>query len=238
MSVLTLSGIRGGVGTTSVAAMVGDALHIQDQSVLLVDADSSNMLRLLFNVPYHDSHGWFTAYSCEQDWTEHSFEVSPGLMLLPYGHSVAETAEETLPDPDAFWVRNIALLEKSFDWVVFDLPVGKYPLLRKHATFDLLLAAVDIGCHLHLHQVGLPLAARLLATQFNPSRQLSNDVLGDWQAKYSDALIPAIMHWDESVHESMALKSPATRAFPDSRAAQDSHSLAAWLQVHAAAGNR
>lgn len=238
MSVLTLCGIRGGVGTTSVAAMVGDALHAQDQSVLLIDADGSNMLRLLFNVPYRDHHGWSSAYASGQDWAEQSFEVSPGLMLLPYGHSSAESVENALPDPDEFWTRNIARLEKSFDWIVFDLPARKFPVLRKHATFDLLLAAVDIGCHLHLHQKELSPKTRLLATQFNASRKLSNDVLDEWQARYSDALVPAIMHWDESVHESMALKSPATRAFPESQAAQDGYSLATWLQVQAAAGGR
>lgn len=45
MAILGLQGIRGGVGTTSIAASLAWALQLLGETVLVVDASPDNMLR-------------------------------------------------------------------------------------------------------------------------------------------------------------------------------------------------
>ncbi|QEY57671.1 AAA family ATPase [Pseudomonas sp. C27(2019)] len=48
---VTVVGLRGGVGATSIAAMLADALSLMGESVLLIDLNPSDLLRLYFNIP-------------------------------------------------------------------------------------------------------------------------------------------------------------------------------------------
>ena len=61
MAILGLQGIRGGVGTTSIAAALGWSLQVLGESVLVIDACPDNLLRMSFNVDYDVSDGWARA---------------------------------------------------------------------------------------------------------------------------------------------------------------------------------
>jgi len=80
-------GIRGGVGNTSVVAMLGDALHQQGESVLMVDLNSTDMLRLHFNVPYSDPHGWAAARLKGTPWQEQAFSLVRRLVAAALRHA-------------------------------------------------------------------------------------------------------------------------------------------------------
>ncbi|MDR0807187.1 MAG: cellulose synthase operon protein YhjQ/BcsQ [Enterobacteriaceae bacterium] len=58
MTILAIQGLRGGSGATSVCASLAWALAQREQSVLLVDFSTSNLLRLYFNQPYEKNSGW------------------------------------------------------------------------------------------------------------------------------------------------------------------------------------
>ncbi len=61
MTVLALQGVRGGVGTTSLTAALGWALHQLGESVLVIDASPDNLLRLSFNIDFDHADGWARA---------------------------------------------------------------------------------------------------------------------------------------------------------------------------------
>ncbi|MGH8467320.1 MAG: cellulose synthase operon protein YhjQ/BcsQ, partial [Pseudomonas sp.] len=71
MTVVALSGIRGGTGTTSVVAALGFALHALGQRVLMVDLNPRNLLRLHFNLALASADGWAVAgQEDEARWSE------------------------------------------------------------------------------------------------------------------------------------------------------------------------
>ncbi|MBN9403141.1 MAG: hypothetical protein J0I30_10075, partial [Burkholderiales bacterium] len=122
MNILTLSGVRGGGGTTTVAGMLGDALHTLGQRVLLVDLNASDLLRLHFDVAHGDDHGWVAA-GLPSEWRRQAFELAPGLMLVPFGRAAIEdSGVSPLLHGDDFWVRALPGLAGDFDWVLFDCP--------------------------------------------------------------------------------------------------------------------
>ena len=231
MTTICSWGIRGGVGNTSVVAMLGDALHQQGESVLMVDLNSTDMLRLHFNVPYSDPHGWAAARLKGTPWQEQAFSLDAGLWLLPYGmHGLPSACEShsQQADNDDFWCGALQALRTEFSWVLFDLPPAgrQYAGLRAQADHDLLVVSTDAGCHILLASADPPENARIFVNIHDPARQLSNHLLLDWRQRYGERLLPTLLHRDEAVNAALAHKTTATRRFPDSTAADDMRALA------------
>lgn len=236
MKVISSWGLRGGVGNTSMLAMLGDALHAMGEPVLLIDLNRSDMLRLHFNIPFSDRHGWAAASLARLPWHEQAYFLEEGLWLLPYGRDARQGggSHKDLPeDPDAFWCSALGRLAERFSWVLFDLPSGggEFPLLRKRSDLDLLVATADAGCHVLLAQTQFAPETRMFVSAFDPSRPLSRDLLLDWRHRYGSRLLPVLMHRDEAVHEALAKKTNAYARFPDSAAAGDARALATWCMA-------
>ena len=58
MTTMAIQGIRGGCGSTSVTASLAWSLAQAGQSVLAIDFSRENLLRLYFDMPYDNKHGW------------------------------------------------------------------------------------------------------------------------------------------------------------------------------------
>ncbi|MGA0582288.1 MAG: cellulose biosynthesis protein BcsQ [Castellaniella sp.] len=231
MNILTLTGVRGGEGTTTVVGMLGDALHALGQRVLLVDLNASDMLRLHFDVSHRDVHGWVAA-GFPLEWRRQAFELAPGLMLVPFGRaSIEDAGGSHLLHGDDFWVRALPGLAGDFDWVLFDCPSypgRQAPALRFHSTLDVLVAHPDVAAHVLLAQIGLDAASHLLINEFEPSRPLARDVVLDWRHHYGTRVLPHSIRRDERLREALACKQPVTRYCPDADASQAARSIARW----------
>lgn len=77
-TILGVSGLRGGVGTTSITALLVDALSHMDSTVLVVVLNDLDLLRLHFNGAYTARQGWGRLFPKEPfgsdisfDWQEH-----------------------------------------------------------------------------------------------------------------------------------------------------------------------
>ena len=124
---LSLQGVRGGVGVTTMIAALGHALHAQGERVLLVECTPDHLLGLHLGLPAAEARGWARAWLDDGDWREAAFEALPGLALLPYGcASDAEVAtiEERLRRTPRFWAERLPLLAAQFDWILFGCRSG------------------------------------------------------------------------------------------------------------------
>lgn len=200
----------------------------------MVDVNPSDMLRLSFNVELTQRHGWAYALSRDLPWYEHIHSVDTGLDLLPYGH-VAGTDEGRAASygSDSFWLDALSSLTSDYAWIVFDLPPSRnqFIKLQRRAELDIRVASVDAGCHILLAQNKMSAHSYLLASQYDPSRALSNDILLDWQMRFSEQLIPSPVHRDEAIHEALAHKTTVQRLYPNSVASHDAQALAAWCKT-------
>ncbi|MGB6241659.1 MAG: cellulose biosynthesis protein BcsQ [Castellaniella sp.] len=239
MNLVTLTGIRGGGGTTTMVGMLGDALHALGQRVLLVDLNASDLLRMHFDVPHADGRGW-VASLFPDEWNQQAFQLDNGLMLVPFGRqAIAGFGISHLLRGDDFWLQVLPTLERDFDWVLFDCPPCPHRLaaaLRFRSTLDLMVANPDIAARELLSQINLEDSSYLLINDFDPTRRLECDVLAGWQHHYGDRVLAQTIYSDENLPEALASKRPVTRYSPDAAASQAARSLARWcLSVQRAA---
>ena len=93
MTSLSVRGVRGGVGSTSLVAAVGHALESLGERVLMIDMCPENLLHLHFNLLASQESGWARAMLDGQDWHAQAWSLSSTLQILPYGGlSAAESA--------------------------------------------------------------------------------------------------------------------------------------------------
>ncbi|MNZ38181.1 Septum site-determining protein MinD [compost metagenome] len=235
MTVVALSGIRGGVGTTSVVAGLGFALHLLQQRVLMIDLHPRNLLRLHCNLALDAEQGWASVdQDAEGRWNEALLQVVEGLYLLPFGQlSAAELGalaqrQQTQPQE---WPQRLQTLQAHFDWILLDLPAtlpagqAALPLLPE-ATLRVRVVETDAACHALLSTEGAG-DDLLLVNRFDPISQLQRDLLL-WGERHAQ-LIPQVIHRDEAMADALAWKSPVGHYAPDSLASHDVRSLATWL---------
>ena len=84
MTALSLRGVRGGVGTSSVLAAVGYALHTLGERVLMIDMCPENLLRLHFNLVASEKNGWARAMLDGDDWHVQAWSLAPTLALFQF----------------------------------------------------------------------------------------------------------------------------------------------------------
>lgn len=228
---MSVRGVRGGVGTSSIVAALGYALHQLGQKVLLVDMCPQNILGLHMGLDLAPAKGWARATLDQQPWHEQAWSVEPDLCVLPYGQLQATESEQLdaqlRADPH-MWSQRQRLLADAFDWIVFDLPQQ----LPGHCNgprceLPITVLNADAACHALL-QPTLSEASCLLVNRFNAARQLQRDLLLIWQHRYAHKLLPLILHADEAMAEALAQREPAGRYAPGSLIAQDILSLASW----------
>lgn len=236
MTVVALQGLRGGVGTTSVVAALGYALHRLQQRVLMVDLHPRNLLRLHFNLGLDSTQGWATAdQDAEGDWSEALLQVLEGLYLLPFGQLPADalsTLEQRQRAQAQEWSQRLHTLQPHFDWILLDMPAtlpGGQPTLPllPETVLRLRVLEADAACHALLSSEGAG-NEPLLVNRFDPISQLQRDLLLLWGERHAQ-LIPQVIHRDEAMAGALAWKSPVGYYAPDSLATQDVRSLATWL---------
>ncbi len=240
---LSLIGMRGGVGCTSLTASLGHALSSQGQRVLLVDMSPDNLLGLHFNLPVDEALGWARAEIDRNDWRDCAYAPTQGLALLPYGLVSEEQSceiERRLAPWPGIVREQLADFAGEYDWMLFDLPHW----LPAHVAsvqgeggcdFNFRVADVDPTCHLRLQRNGgLRPGERLLANRYDPSIQLQRNLMQVWLHEHEHGLLPVTVHEDAAVPESLAMKLPIGLHAPDSLAASDIDGLALWCHAEAA----
>lgn len=233
---VTVCGLRGGAGTTSIAAMLADALSLMGESVLLIDLNSSDLLRLHFNIPYADTHGWAFAEAAGSDWQQHTYQIKDNFYVLPYGRNGLAALQSKVTDNShgqALWRDRDLLASTGCSWVIFDVPNGseQYADLCECSDLNLLVAHADMASHILLGQYPLNKHTKIVVNQLNVKQRLSDAVLLDWNMRYADQLVPVNVRQDLHVQEAFAHKMPATTYFPNSSSARDLLSLATWCLV-------
>lgn len=233
---LSLHGVRGGVGVTTMVAALGRALHAQGERVLLVECNPDHLLGLHLGLPADERRGWARAWLDGQDWRDAAFGTLPGLALLPYGlASEADVAavEDRLRQSPRFWAERLPLLAAQFDWILFDLPQrldAHVAAVNQHAgcALPLRLATVDPGCHVLLQRRADD-TRRVLCNRYDPALAVQRDLMQLW-IDGGPRLVPQPLHEDASVSAALARKLPldADADADGSQAAADVASLAVW----------
>ncbi len=167
---VTVAGLRGGVGTTSIVAMLADALSLIGETVLLIDLNSSDLLRLYFNIPYADENGWALSEADGTGWQQHTYQVKENLYVLPYGrHGLAAMGAriDTPISAPAFLHDKGAIASTGCSWVILDTGNmnGQHANLHETSDLSILVAHADMSSHILLGQHHLAEKTKIVVNQ-------------------------------------------------------------------------
>lgn len=237
MPIVALSGLRGGVGTTSITAALAWALNRLGESTVAVDFSPHNQLRTHFNAAMTHARGWAHSALQQLPWQQSAMRYTEQLDFIPFGQLAHAAALDYLRQPETLltpWAQQLASLRAGYRWVLLDIPadmpqIGQ--LLLPHVDHHVMVLTPDANCHLRLHQATFPANTRFLINQFSPISQAQQDLHQLWLSSLT-AMIPLLIHRDEALAESLLSKQPLGEYRPLSLAAEEITTLAAWWLVN------
>lgn len=241
MKLVVLSGIRGGVGATTLTAELAHQLQAQHQSTVLFDFSNQNALRLHFGLNWNNRHGLAPQILAGKPWHEAAFQCENGVVFLPFGHcdfaDLPRFYERIERTPD--WLKTqLAEIEFSDNSVVLiDCPSSSNFYQSALALADLIIAVVDTDplSYAALAEAQIDQTAKhaektvFVINKYDPSREIDHDVYQLIQQDLGHFLCPVMIHRDESVREAFVCQLNVAKYEPASQAAVDLATLATWL---------
>ena len=85
MPLICFASPKGGVGKTTLAANIADALRRSGRRVLTLDFDPQNTLRLHYGMALNDGGGFVADLPKRPDWRNAARQTESGVILLPHG---------------------------------------------------------------------------------------------------------------------------------------------------------
>lgn len=237
MAILGLQGLRGGTGTTSLAAALGWALQMLGESVIVMDACPDNMLRFFFNDDIAHREGWARALLDNKEWRDTGMRYTSQLDFLPFGQlSATERVNTTLLSPLNHAAEIVRALQKQrpHQWLLIDLPHEVTPWVQQlveACQHVLTIVNPDANAHIRLHQQVLPKHGHILINDLRIGSHIQDDLYRIW-LQSQPRMLPVVVHRDEAVAECLAAKQPLGEYRSDSLAAEEVVTLANWCVMH------
>ncbi|MFC7473307.1 cellulose biosynthesis protein BcsQ [Dankookia sp. GCM10030260] len=244
MPLICIASPKGGVGKTTLAANLADALRRQGRRVLAMDLDPQNALRLHFGVGLADRAGFLANLPHGIVWRDAVRQTPAGVALLPHGTvgmadalamvAALDRAPELLVEPLREMLADPALI------VVVDLPPGPSRVLEllaplasmvlvvllADANGAALMPEIDSGRFLGLGAAYGPQTdrLRLVLNQVDYGSRLSRAVAEAMARHLGPRLLGALAR-EDAVGEALAAQRLLLDSAPSCRTALDLREL-------------
>lgn len=247
MKNIVVTGIRGGVGATTVTANLTMAFHSIDQKAYAIDANPDNLMRLHFCMEPDNIDGWMIRKLNGEKWQQAGYQNSRQISFVPFGQVNEEQNQKVVTNlqhnpndlVESFISTHVTSEMKKENWQIVLLPeislldVYHYPLI-KEADLVICVMRTDIQSYFSLQQSRYyqkllqHCRPKLLMNGFQPFSPISRDMKLVVQHEYENELVPVLMHDDTAITEAVANLTSVLESAPYSQAAQDYQALAFW----------
>jgi cellulose synthase operon protein YhjQ len=263
--IVAITGLKGGVGRTTLAANLASAVVQAGRRAAAVDLDPQNGLGhhfgrgLAFESGITDPDGEIRALDRRDTRGEAT--------CIPFGNptpEAADLAEQELM-ADVGWLRRrlLGVIPAGCELVLLDTPGYRSPWsLRALELADLVLSVVspDPACYATLPAMeallrqtrsGRPegLGAHYVINHFDAGSAPCRDVVAALRGSFPERIAPALVHADQSVRDALGRQRTLVREASNSQALADIVELGDWMfgalgtrvearPVRAAAGSR
>jgi len=241
MRVVSISGISGGVGGTTVAAQLSAYLVAHKQHVIALDLSPQNTFRLHFGMLWEDGNGIVPQIQSGKPWNEAAYHSECGVDFLPFGKaSSQDTAAFTarlVREPGWLKSRLQELDDANNEFVIIDCPQFGHPLCAEAFSASELIIIVlgpDTQSYASFtesrdqHPLLEGKNITYLLNGFDPTRALDRDIAQLLHATPNNHLCPIVIHRDELVREALAHKLNLGDYAPYSQTAGDFIALTTW----------
>ena len=249
MRVVVVRSVRGGGGSSTVAANLAAAMQQLGYSCLLLDLCQSNDLRLHASVDPCEPDGWARRLVADQAWEVAVFGAEGSCRVIPFGELDGDAYERFLAFPQEALVAFAEQVQAGFspaaDWLIVDAP----PLVSQHsAAFESMLHAFSKSASLRLLAVppeapaytSLRFSTRvrnaaadyhLLLNRAAPEVAINRDLSLVFRQEFASRMVPIRIGADSALAEAFASLRTVFQYSPDSEAAREFHALAIWCQA-------
>jgi len=250
MPLIVFASPKGGVGKTTMAVNIADAMRRNGRRVLVIDFDPQNTLRLHFGVPLSDTAGFLADLPKRPDWRNVVRQTPSGVMLLPHGaidiRGALGLASALERDPELLAAPLRSILADPGLLVIADTPPGPshalnllapmasmvVAVLLADATSAALVPDIDNGRFLGSGTMAALFAGRLrvVLNQVDPNTRLSRAAAETVARHLGPRLLGAVCR-DEAVAEALAAQRMLLDLAPNSRAAEDIREVARGVEA-------
>lgn len=250
MPLICFASPKGGVGKTTLAANIADALRRRGRRVLTLDFDPQNTLRLHYGIALTDGGGFVADLPKRPDWRSAARQTESGVILLPHGaidiRGALGLAAALERDPELLAVPMRAILADPGLMVVADTAPGPSHALNLLAPMSAMLVCVlltdatsaalvpdiDSGRFLGSGTMAALCAGRLrvVLNQVDPASRLSR-TSAESMARYLGPRLLGAVCRDEVVAEALASQRMVLDLAPDSQAAEDLREIARGIEA-------
>lgn len=255
MKLIAVSGLKGGVGASSVAANLTCGFHHLDRKVAIIDLDLRNFIRVYFSMIMTEGDGWAVRVNQSEDWALAFYQSPAGVYFLPFGErdrfastrdgsnsyvgSFSDTSS-VYKLTESFFSEMLETLAGQFDYVILHLPVVTFSpdhmklLQSLHAAIDLHLVVInpDTACYSILNTQGEKVSQlpklKLLSNKCFSNSEVSSDFSFYMKKVWGEALVSNPIHFDEALAEATANLQTVGCYSPASLAATEFKMLALW----------
>ena len=249
MKIISVVSAKGGVGKTTISANLCSALISQGCTVVALDLDPQNSLRLHFGIAPSHYAGVALSSLSANNWVKAMVQGNAGCTVLPFG-LVSESERIAF---ESALSKDPLLLRKQLDSlglpvdaiVIIDTPPGPSVYLTQalsvaniaivvtladaasYATIPMIDSLIEQYCFTRTDFIDY----LYVINQLNRSRQLSSDVADIMALQFSNKNI-SIVHQDQSIPEALACNQDAIAYAPESRGAQDLSDFAMLIKAN------
>lgn len=255
MKIIAVVSMKGGVGKTTVSANLAQAFCENNHTVMAVDMDPQNALRLHFGMDPGDYAGLALAVTSENLQLEEAIRTYDGCPLyIPYGvvRESERIAFERELAQNPYWLKdflgflaeNESMISGERELIVMiDTPPGPSVYLQqalRAASFALVVLLPDGASYATIPAMDLLLDEYLsdekarqdslfILNQFDPRRDLDRDVVSIMSKSRGEQMVTIRVHRDAAVPEAMAQQEPVIKYDEHSQAALDFREAATWV---------
>ncbi len=250
MPLICFASPKGGVGKTTLAANLADALRRAGKRVLAIDFDPQNTLRLHFGISLTDMAGFAAELPRRPDWRLCVRETPSGVHVLPHGamelRGALGLAAALERDPELLAAPLRSMLSDPGLIVIADTPPGPsqalavlvpmssmvVAVLQAEAISAALIPDIDSGRFLGSGTMAALFAGRLrmVLNEVDLSSRLSR-AAADAVARHLGPRLLGAVSRDEMVAEALASQKLLMDLAPESRAAEDIRAIALAIEA-------
>ncbi|PQJ84902.1 cellulose biosynthesis protein BcsQ [Aliivibrio sifiae] len=247
MKRIIITGLRAGVGATTIAANLIQSLVQLEESVHVIDIRSENLMSLHFALDFSIKDGWSKRWLSDESWKKAAYVSHSNLSFVPYGSltvdelktikqriaslshgllNVFPTQPEVvnewqlmlLPSVNELDDSHTALLD-SADMVlcVINADIQNYTYAQQNASFH---------CFNQRHH------PYFLINRYQPLSENSVDLSLVFKQELAEQCLPMLLHHDTSVPDACSQLSNVIKYAPHSQMSKGLNELAFWLLAH------
>ncbi|RYU48011.1 cellulose synthase operon protein YhjQ [Aliivibrio finisterrensis] len=247
MKRIIITGLRGGVGSTTIAANLIQALAQLEESVHAIDIRSENLMSLHLALDFSVKDGWSKRVLSDESWKKAAYVSNSNLSFVPYGlltvDELKTIKQEVASLPHGLLNVFPTQPEVVNEWQLMLLPSineldDSHTALLDSADMVLCVINADIQNYTYSQQNASFQCFNqrhhpyFLINRYQPLSENSVDLSLVFKQELAEQCLPMLLHHDTSVPDACSQLSNVIKYAPHSQFSKGLNELAFWLLAH------